>query len=149
MTQVEFHSDVPEPLHFACRLLRKAIGQGHRVLVTAAPETLQALDRALWTFDAQSFVPHVRLDAGPRSPADLARTPLLLAEQADTSVGAAVLVNLGADVAAHADGFSRIVEIVGRDADDVNGARGRWRAYMAGGLQPTHRSVAAKAAPAG
>lgn len=146
MTQVEFHSNVPEPLHFACRLLRKAVGQGHRVLVTAPADSLQALDRALWTFDAQAFLPHLRLGAKAHPPADLARTQLLLAEQAEPSADAAVLVNLGADVPAHADGFARIVEIVGSDADSVSRGRSRWRTYVARGLQPTHRSKGGTAA---
>ena len=59
MTEVEFHTGVADPTAFACRLLRKACRAGVRVLVTASPAPLVALDRALWTFAERDFVPHV------------------------------------------------------------------------------------------
>lgn len=143
MTRVEFHSEVAEPVHFACRLLRKAYRQGHAVLVTAPGETLRSLDVALWTFDAQGFIPHRRVasDAVPES--DLARTPIWLAEDAERRPCPPVLVNLGAGVASQLEAFERVVEIVGRGPDEVQGARGRWREYLARGLQPAHRSSTA------
>ena len=57
MIRVEFHTSIADPLDFACRLLRKACRQGVRVQVSAAPETLTALDRALWTEPERDFVP--------------------------------------------------------------------------------------------
>ena len=68
MTQVEFHTGVADTVHFACRLLRKAYRQGERLLVTAPAHTLEALDRALWTFAAQEFIPHRRMGADLPSP---------------------------------------------------------------------------------
>ena len=47
LTEVEFHTGVPDRVSFACRLLRKASRQGARVLVTAPEDILAELDRAL------------------------------------------------------------------------------------------------------
>ena len=77
MTEVEFHTGVADPTAFACRLLRKACRAGVRVLVTASPATLVALDRALWTFDERDFVPHVRQPGASAPVAE--RTPIWLA----------------------------------------------------------------------
>jgi DNA polymerase-3 subunit chi len=136
--QVEFHTGVADPVHFACRLLRKAHRQGARLLVTAPPETLGALDQALWTFEAQEFVPHVRL---PGPAAALApRTPIWLATAAPEGAPR-LLVNLGAAPPAAAEAFDRIIEIVGADADARQAGRARWRHYEAWGLKPVHHAA--------
>lgn len=135
--QVEFHTGVADPVHFACRLLRKAYRSGARVLVTAPAADLAALDEALWTFEAQEFVPHVRL---PGPAAALApRTPVWLA--AAVPEGAPpVLVNLGADAPGQAGAFTRIIEIVGTDPAQRQAGRARWRHYEGWGLQPLHHA---------
>jgi DNA polymerase-3 subunit chi len=136
MTEVEFHTGVADPVAFACRLLRKACRGGVRVQVTAPPETLTALDRALWTFDERDFVPHVRQPGA--SAAVAARTPIWLATQAGLPGAPGVLVNLGADVPQDLGPVARLIEIVSGDADEADRGRGRWRAYKARGLQIVH-----------
>lgn len=136
---VEFHTGVADPVHFACRLLRKAYRSGARVLVTAPAADLAALDEALWTFEAQEFVPHVRL---PGPAAALApRTPVWLA--AAVPEGAPpLLVNLGADAPGDAETFARIIEIVGTDPAQRQAGRARWRHYEAWGVKPVHHGAA-------
>ena len=146
MTQVDFHSGVDDKIGYACRLLRKAFRQGARVRVVGAPEDVDLLDRALWTFDPHDFVPHLRWRAGaPLRPA-LARTPLWLTSDvhdwpADVPP-ARVLVNLGLDaVDAVAPAYDRVIEIVSTDADERRAGRLRWRAYEAAGHAPEHHPV--------
>jgi DNA polymerase-3 subunit chi len=143
MTEVEFHTGVADPLAYACRLLRKAYRAGVRVLVTAPPATLAALDRALWTFDERDFVPHVRQPGANASVA--ARTPIWLAPQAGLPDAPPVLVNLGADGPEDLAGIGRLIEIVSCDADDADRGRGRWRAYKARGLEIAHHRSGAAA----
>ena len=59
MTEVSFHFNVPDRTEYTCRLLRKALRQGVRVVVVGPEKILAGLDRAIWTFDAIEFVPHV------------------------------------------------------------------------------------------
>jgi len=137
MTEVEFHTGVPDPLAYACRLLRKAYRAGVPVLVIAPTSTLAALDRALWTFEEREFVPHVRQ---PGAAATLAaRSPIWLAPHAGLPGAPAVLVNMGADAPADLDGVQRLIEIVAGDADEAERGRSRWKAYKARGLQIVHR----------
>ncbi len=136
MTEVEFHTGVADPLAYACRLLRKAYRAGVRVLVTAPPAALATLDRALWTFDAREFVPHVRQPGAGAAVA--ARTPIWLAPQAGLSDAPPVLVNLGADAPADLAGVQRLIEIVSDDAEEAARGRGRWRDYKARGLEIVH-----------
>jgi len=137
MTAVAFHSGLSDRLGFACRLLRKAYRQGHRVLVTAPVELLAQIDRDLWTFEAGAFIPHLALD-GRHGAAAQARTPIWLAPAADGVEGPSVLVNLGSDSPADPLRFERIVELVTDDPDDRRSARARWRTYEALGLKIDH-----------
>ena len=141
MAQVEFHTGVEAPLHFACRLLRKAWRQGVAVVVTAPPPLLGTLDRELWTFEAQEFVPHLRLRPGQPLDAGLRRTPVWLCEAEPPEPAPPVLVNLGADLPGDPARFERIIEIVSPDADERQRARQRWRGYEARGWPLKHHAA--------
>jgi len=143
--QVDFHTGVPAPLHFACRLLRKAWRQGMAVVVAAPPQTLGALDRELWTFEAQEFVPHLRLRPGQALDAALRRTPVWLCEAEPPQPAPAVLVLLGADPPGDPARFERIIEIVSGDADERQQARRRWRDYEARGWPLKHHPARSEA----
>ena len=145
MTEVEFHTGVADRLGFACRLLRKAVRQGARVLVTAPPEALTELDRLLWTFEERDFLPHVRV---PGAAAGLrARTPIWLAADAEAALAGAaeaprVVVNLGAAAPPDLQALDRLIEVLSTDVDDVAQGRTRWRAYKAAGLTVVHHAGA-------
>lgn len=133
---VAFHTGVADPVPFACRLLRKAWRQGARVLVTAPPPLLAALDTALWTFDAQEFVPHVRL---PAPPAVAARSPIWLCGGEPPDDAPRLRVNIGAEPPATPGEVDRVIEIVGEAADERQGGRQRWRHYeLDWGVKPEH-----------
>ena len=136
---VEFHTGVADPVGFACRLLRKAHRQGARVAVTAPEPLLAQLDQALWTFDAQAFVPHVRVPGPTAALAE--RTPIWLLA-GDPPAGAPVVrINLGAEPPPSPDGIERLIEVVGDDPDVVAGGRARWRVYEGWGIKPVHHAA--------
>lgn len=141
MTEVEFHTGLPDGVGFACRLLRKAYRRGARVLVTAPPEVLTQLDRQLWIFEERDFVPHVRVPGGPASVR--ARTPIWLAASVDAAPAdeaPRLVVNVGAAAPADLQSLDRLIEIVSAQADDAAGGRLRWRAYKARGLAIRHHA---------
>ena len=133
MTAVAFHFNVPDRRAYACRLLRKAYRSGARVVVTGESAQLAELDRLLWTFEALEFIPHWRGPTVDELPLRLQSTPVLLAPRHSARFGHDVLVNLGRDVPQGYADYARVIEVVGRDDLDRDGARGRWRQYSAEG----------------
>jgi DNA polymerase III subunit chi len=141
--KVEFHSGVSEPLAHTCRLLRKAHAAGARVVVHGPGALLNQLDQALWTFDALSFVPHVRLRAGVRPSAQQARTPTWLVEDVSAVPDREVLVNLGSTMVEGWEAFARVIEVVSADEPAIQAGRQRWRSYKArDGVELVNHSAA-------
>lgn len=145
MPEVAFHTGVADKLGYVCRLLRKAWRQRTRVVVTGDPAALGRLDTALWTFDPQDFIPHVRLMVGTTVPARLARTPIWLVDAGASPPHRDVLVNLGPDPGPEPGRFARVVEIVDASDDDRAAGRRRWNAYKAAGWTITHHPQEAQA----
>jgi DNA polymerase-3 subunit chi len=151
--QVDFHSGVTDKLGHACRLLRKAVRQGARVQVRGEPAELEALDQALWAFEPQDFVPHLRWQSHEAPPPPLHRTPVWLVPRGaawpEGLEPAAVLVHLGPGVLADVDlspPALRVIEIVGPEPAEVEGGRQRWRNYLQRGHAPVHHNLAREAA---
>lgn len=148
LTQVDFHSGVADRVRFACRLLHKAYQRQATLAVRAPASTLTALDRALWMFEHESFVPHLLLRAGT-DPAALARTPIWLLDGPVPASGPPILVCIDAGVLVADRGFERVIEIVGTDADAVQAGRRRWREYEQRGWPLRHHRAGAASAEAG
>jgi DNA polymerase-3 subunit chi len=129
MTDIEFHVNVPDKLHFSCRLLRKVYRSGAKIVVTAEPELLQQLDQLLWRYLDTEFLPHCWCNAlAPK----LAATPIWLADQLkDCPVVSAgcILVNLGQQVPAGFERFERLLEVASDLELDRLAARDRWKHY--------------------
>ncbi|SAL01320.1 DNA polymerase III subunit chi [Caballeronia calidae] len=124
MTRIDFHTNVGDPLAYACRLARKAYLSGQPVVVLAEPKRLAAFDEQLWTFQPLEFVPHCMA----KSP--LAEdTPVVLTSNLDEAPYHHVLVNIGAPVPGQFARFERLIEIVGSDADELAAGRERFRFY--------------------
>ncbi len=141
--KVEFHSGVAEPLVHTCRLLRKAHAAGARVVVHGPRALLDQLDQALWTFDALSFLPHVRLRAGARPSAQQARTPTWLVDDVGAVTDRDVLVNLGSTLVEGWEMFARVIEVVAADESAAQAGRQRWRDYKArDGVELVNHSAA-------
>lgn len=143
MTEVAFHFNAPDKLGYACRLLRKAVGTGARVMVTGETGTLRELDVALWTFAPLEFLPHCY---GEATPAALAVTPVVLAESVRAAPHQQVLVNLGGTVPEGFERFERLIEVVTEAEDDRLDARRRWKHYADRGYAITRHDLAAREA---
>lgn len=127
MTEVAFHVSLPDKLAYACRLLRKAVAKGSRVVVTGEAGELQQLDAQLWTFSDVDFIAHC--DAATAEPHVLAASPVVLADSPRAAPHHEVLVNLGAAVPEGFERFERLIELVADDEAQMQQGRRRWRHY--------------------
>ncbi|MDQ2987995.1 MAG: DNA polymerase III subunit chi [Pseudomonadota bacterium] len=143
MTEVTFHFNAPDKLGYACRLLRKAVGTGARVMVTGEPATLKDLDVALWTFAPLEFLAHCSEQA---TPATLAASPVVLAQSVRSAPHQQVLVNLGGAVPEGFERFERLIELVTEDEQDRLDARQRWKHYADRGYAIRKHDVTARQA---
>lgn len=143
MASVEFHTGIEDPVGYCCRLLRKAYRRGATVLCLAPRPTLDALDRALWTFDERDFVPHVRVPGA--APALRDRTPIWLAAEVPAGGGREVLVSLEAELPAAAP-FARVIEVVGAEPEAAQRGRALWRRYKEGGFAIVHQTAGGREA---
>ena len=136
MTEVVFHFNATDPLEYVCRLLRKALAKGSKVVVTGPPHILSSLDRDLWTFSPTDFIPHCRTDA------DVAPvTPILLTESLPSAPSYPVLVNLGNPITDGFDRFPRVIEVVSTAEEDRKAARARYKAYDQAGFPITRFDI--------
>lgn len=143
MTEVRFHFNVPDRLGYTCRLLRKALRAASKVAVTGAPPLLGELDRQLWVFEPNEFVPHLRLLADQRPTPAHRHTPVWLVDDATAALHLPVLVNLGHEPPRGFESYERLIEVVSHDAGDREAARRRWKHYAARGYAVASHEVAA------
>lgn len=141
MTEVAFHFNAPDRVAYACRLLRKAVSSGAKIVVTGLTDTLQQLDAELWTFSATDFVPHCFLGS---EAAIVAASPVILAASTAAVPHQQVLLNLGPLVPDGFEGFERVIEVVCLDDEDRQLARGRWKHYADRGFVITRHDLALK-----
>jgi DNA polymerase-3 subunit chi len=135
MTRIDFHTNIPDKLSYACRLARKAYAAGGKlVLLTEDAAQAATLNDALWTISETDFLPHVM--AGD---ALAAQTPIIVtdSDQAELPHGD-MLVNLTRRTPANVDRFQRVFEIISTDEDDAAAGRKRYLAYKQQSYPLTH-----------
>ncbi|NCT84787.1 MAG: DNA polymerase III subunit chi [Comamonadaceae bacterium] len=136
--QVSFYSDAADPLHYACRLVRRALASGKPVGVCVPPGDAARLDALLWSFDAAEFIPHRRWDGvTPAVPGEV-----LLVEDAARLPHRGLLLNLGDEMPGDALAFERVLEVIGQEPARVQAGRARYRVYQQSGAKLDHFSAA-------
>ncbi|WP_334189901.1 DNA polymerase III subunit chi [Noviherbaspirillum sp.] len=135
MTRIDFHSNVPDKIAYACRLARKARSANFRIAILTKDRTdLAALDSALWTFSELDFLPHV-----PANENHASITPIILTDSDNDELPHyEILINLSAGTPAHFARFERMFEIIGTDDADKSAGRERYRFYQQRGYPLTH-----------
>ena len=125
MTRIDFHSNVPHKLDYACRIVRKAVAAQQPVVVYCSDTTrLHAFDQALWTFSALDFLPHCYVHE-PQA----AQTPVLLTSASDSPATHQVLINLDDHWPPFFSEFERLIEIVSTEETDRTQGRARYKFY--------------------
>ena len=139
MTAIAFHFGAPDKLDYACRLLRKAVASGAKVLVLAPDSLAIKLNADLWALSATEFVPHCLGTA--ESVVKERSAVVLVSDIAQAPAQRQVLLNLGEAVPGQFDVFERLIEVVSTDESDRNQARVRWRDYTERGYPITRHDL--------
>lgn len=147
MTRIDFHTNVPDKVAYACRLVRKAYAAHNKIVLLAEDaRQLAQLDAALWTFSDTDFLPHVMAGDALASQTAIILTDSDQDSDQDRDREALphfdVLVNLSRSIPANAARFQRVFEIVSSDQSDASAGRNRYVSYKQQGYQPTHFAAA-------
>ena len=115
-----------------CRLVDKAYQQGHRIdIATRTEQETNELDKYLWTFQLQSFIPHARTDLEDNSDI-LSNTPVLINHLAPPSkppLDQDILVNLRDEIPEFTSKYARIAEVIDYSDETRRAGRLRYQQY--------------------
>jgi DNA polymerase-3 subunit chi len=135
MTRIDFHSNVPDKIGYACRLVRKARAANCQVVLLASDaQHVARLDAALWSFSELDFLPHVMAD-------DVlaASTPVILTDNDTADLPHhQILINLTSSTPTHFARFERLFEVISSEDGDKLAGRERYRFYQQRGYPLTH-----------
>ncbi len=136
MTRIDFYvvSEAGEEarLTVAARLVDKALGRGHRIFINTQNEqqALQ-LDKLLWTFRPESFIPHALA-------CDDMSASVVLGWGQEPVNHDDVLINLEYTAPVFFSRFLRVAEVVTQDGESLDALRTAWRFYRDRGY-PLHK----------
>ena len=136
MIEYGFYHLTRTPLEPALgRLLERVLASGQRaVVVASSPERVEALNRALWIFGRESFLPH-----GSREDGFAEDQPVFLTDEADFPNGATVLVLVdGAEVEPPPQFTRCLYMFEGNDEAALAQARTLWQRLRARGEALTY-----------
>ncbi len=120
--QVDFYHLTATPLDRALPgIAQRVLSSGERLLIVSENEAQRgAIDRLLWTFSAESFLPHGQAGEG-----DEAGQPVLIAPAADPANGARHIALVDGRWRDEALQFERAFHFF--DGDNVAAAREAWK----------------------
>ena len=126
--QVDFYNLTATPLDRALpQVAARIVREGGRLLIVAADaDQRAALDRLLWTYAADSFLPHAQAGAG-----DDARQPVLLSDSCEATNGAHMAIFADGLWREEAAAFDRAILLFG--PEQTVAARDLWSALSGGG----------------
>lgn len=115
-------------------ILMKALSGGRRVVVRLGDDkAVETLCDHLWTYRADSFIPH-----GSAKDGHAANQPVWITARDENPNGADVLVTTHAMETGPGD-FGTICEMItDHEPDSVTAARGRWKTYKDAGHDVTY-----------
>lgn len=136
MTRIDFYSNISNKLIYVCRLVRKAYAVQYQIILFSQNlEELSHLNRLLWTFSEQDFLPHVYADDPLAT-----QTPIILTHNNTFEFPHhQVLINLS-NMIPKIDffRFQRILEIISTDETAKSAGRERYLLYKKFGYSLNH-----------
>jgi len=135
MTRISFYILQGEQEHarqvFACRLIEKAYIQGQQIYVhTESAQQTEQLDKLLWSFRADSFVPHQMMHEQ-----GLEDCPVLIGHDTNPPRLMNLLINLSPQHPLFFSQFERVAEFINDDNDTKTQGRERYRFYQQRGYE--------------
>jgi len=140
VTRIDFYvlesTSPSDRLKFACRLCEKAYQAGHEIfLLTGSASQSLELDKLLWSFKKDAFLPHNVLGDSQQPAA-----PIIISDQLPETSSDDLLINLGTALPADAGRFRRIAEVIDASDNIRQAGRQRFSQYRAQGFVPeTHK----------
>jgi DNA polymerase-3 subunit chi len=141
MTRVSFYILKGSVEHdrqvFACRLIEKAYKQGHHIYIhTDNTDKAEQVNQFLWSFRADSFVPHQLID-GPNAE----HCPVLIGHNTSPPRLMDLLINLGTEQPIFFSQFERVAEFINDDKQLKVLGRERYRFYQQRGYELTTHKI--------
>ena len=141
MTQVDFYildeQASQDRFFLCCRIAEKAWKNNHRVMIqTTSEQEAHHLDKLLWTFRDQSFIPHALLPV-----ADSETTPVIIGWSSDAGEERDILINLADEIPAYFSRFERVIEPVDNNANRREISREHYRYYRDRGYPLNNRTI--------
>lgn len=139
MTEIRLYRAVQSSLDQVLpSILAKAAARGQRIVVLLPDKaSVERYNELLWTYQADSFLPH-----GSAKDGHADQQPIWLTDQEENPNGAEILVTLRAEneaIPAFAGSFALCCDLVdGRIEQETMAARKRWVAYKAQGHEMTY-----------
>lgn len=132
MTHVNFyilpHNDALQRNLFACRLLEKAYNLNHQVyLHTQDAQHAEELDRLLWSFSAESFLPH---DTNQATAEHSHHPKINIGYDDNSGEHHDVLINLALETPVFFSRFNKVSEIVNQQTEVLSASRKNWAFYQ-------------------
>ena len=137
MTRVDFYQLNPQQHNqdsVVCQLCQKAYDRNQKtLLLTQSPEQTAHLDRQLWIFNEDSFIPHDSEESGGQL------SPILIHNQPDPQGERQLLINLSPTIPAYFAQFERVIELVTEDNKQT--AREHYSFYKERGYPLNHHTL--------
>ena len=136
MTQIDFHTNVTQPLHYGARLVRKALQRQQALVLLCRADQAAELESAVLTLEPHTLVP---LCGAAAAPAVMDRSLVVMAQHAQQVPARGWLVNLTQDWPQGFEAFEKVIEVVATDEAAVASGRQRWGQYKTKGYPLEHR----------
>lgn len=141
MTKVDFYTGSPDKLRTVCQLSQKAMQSGVCTVISIPDvPTAEALDKLLWHYPPNAFIPHCRSDAeaAGKVPGNLSDWPVILDHGGDKFPHHELLINLHDECMPFFSRFERVIEIIGGEEEDSRKGRERFKFYRDRGYELHH-----------
>ena len=133
MTKIRFYHLEQKTLGQALpEMLGKALSIGHKIIVkTADAKQVQHINDHLWSFVADSFIPH-----GTEKEGHAAEQPIWITDNDNNPNEADVLILTDGAISDDIEKYELCCEMLdGRNPEAVSAARARWKEYKEKGFE--------------